>query len=105
MIEEESSGTIVHTVGPLIRHWRETNSLVTIELREGGLQLNMFYSATVNVNTLAGNESINFTISEHVITLVAVGSVYSFVPNFHRGSIIIVCANFSINHTLLQHQR
>ena len=54
---------MVHTVGPLTRDWRETDPLVTAELREG-LQLNRFYSAIVTVSTLAGEERTNVLFSE-----------------------------------------
>lgn len=61
---EDTSGRMVHTVGPHIRYWRESSAFVTLELRERGLQLNKFYRAIVTVSTLAGEESTMFTFSK-----------------------------------------
>ena len=44
MIEEESSGMVVLTEGPLIRDWRETDPVVTVELRDGELQPKLIWS-------------------------------------------------------------
>lgn len=64
VVIEDTSGRMVHTVGPHIRYWRESSASVTLELRERGLQLNKFYRAIVTVSTLAGEESTMFTFSK-----------------------------------------
>lgn len=67
MVIEDSDGMLVHTLGPEITSWRESNSsLFNIELREVGLQVHTAYNATIIVSTLAGQESISFTFSKQI---------------------------------------
>ena len=62
---KDGNGQVVLRDGPYERHWRNTNELVTIELRETGLQLGMFYEANITVSTLGGDQSIQITFGRY----------------------------------------
>ena len=65
VIIEDETGALIHTIGPHIRHWIDSGSMVIMEIREGGLALDTQYIINITVNTIVGMESIIVQFSEY----------------------------------------
>lgn len=89
VIEEEEDGKLVHTEGPVFRHWRDTESLVTIEVRDV-LELNTEYRVTISLSIIAGQTSINSTFSEYNHNCAHVASV-NFESRVRKWTLHVDC--------------
>ncbi len=52
-------------MGPHIQHWTQSGSLITMEIREGGLAIDTQYMAKITVSTIVGMESITVPFSKY----------------------------------------
>ena len=83
-IVEINSGMTVNAIGPFVRYWNEIeDSTVTIQLIEEGLQINKFYNTTIDVITIAGEESTSFTFGKLLYTCTK--------SNYSHHSCFVVC--------------
>ncbi len=65
VVIEDEAGALIHTIGPHIRHWTQSGSMVTMEIREGGLAIDTNYVVNITVSTIVGVESIVLSFSEY----------------------------------------
>ncbi len=71
---------MVHTMGPHIQHWTQSGSLITMEIREGGLAVDTQYMAKITVSTLVGMESITVPFSEYLSSYY---KIVQYIVHFH----------------------